>query len=132
MSTLATTAATSTRTPWTVHVLGLVTLLLAAVTSYGAVYFTFYFENPDPGAGSWVFVTVFLCLNLVAGTSALGLWRGRRLAWQVLLGYALLGIAWCAVKLVFWSEAESLVFGAANVLGLGLLAAPRTRAHASR
>ena len=137
MSTLArptasTTAPAASRTPWTVHVLSTVTLLLAAVTSYGAVYFTFYFEDPDPGLGSWVFVTAFFAINAVAATSAVGLWRGSRLAWQVLVGYGLLGIVWCAIKLVFWSEIESLVFGASNVIALALLAAPRTREHVSR
>jgi len=132
MSTLTAPVPTSTRAPWTVHVLGAVTMLLALVTSYGAIYFSFYFEDPDPGLGSWVFVVAFLTINVVAASSAVGLWRGRRLAWQVLVGYAVLGILWCIAKLVFWSETESLVFGAANVLGLAFLAAPPTRRHASR
>lgn len=132
MSTLTAPVPVSTRTPWTVHVLGTVTLLLALVTSYGAIYFSFFFEDPDPGPGSWAFVAGFLAINVVAATSAVGLWRGRRLAWQVLVGYGVLGILWCIAKLVFWSETESLVFGAANVLGLALLAAPATRRHASR
>jgi hypothetical protein len=38
----------------------------------------------------------------------------------------------CIAKLVFWAEVESLVFGAANVVGLALLLAPRTRAYVSR
>ena len=49
-------------------------------------------------------------------------------AWA-LLGYGVLGILWCIAKLVFWSEEESLVFGVANVLGLALLGARRTRDH---
>ena len=118
------------RTPWTVHVLGAVVMLLAAVTSYGAYYFTMVFENPDPGPGSFAFLVGFLAINLVAAASAIGLWRGRRLAWQVLVGYGVLGILWCIAKLVFWHEWESLVFGVANVLGLALLAAPSTRRHA--
>ena len=98
------------------------------VTSYGAIYFSFFFENPDPGPGSWAFVTVFLGINVLAATAAYGLLRGRRLGWQLLVAYGVLGILWCIAKLVFWSETESLVFGVANVLGLALLAAPRTRA----
>lgn len=53
----------------------------------GAIYFSFNFEDPNPGIGSWVFVTAFLAIDVVAA--------------------------------VFWSEEESLVFGAANVLGSG-------------
>ncbi|HEY0774986.1 MAG TPA: hypothetical protein VGD51_12935 [Nocardioidaceae bacterium] len=37
------------------------------------------------------------------------------------------GILWCIAKLVFWSEEESLVFGAANVLALWLMTARPTR-----
>ena len=118
------------RTPWTVHVLSTIVLALAAVTSYGAYYFTFVFEDPEPGPGSWAFLAGFLAINAVAAASAIGLWRGRRSAWQLLLGYGVLGIVWCIAKLVFWHEWESLVFGAANLLGLALLAAPRTRRHA--
>ena len=120
---------TSGRTPWTVHVLGAVTLLLCLVTSYGAIYFSFFFENPDPGLGSWVFVTAFLAINAGAAVSAVAMFRGSRAGWQVLLGYGALGIVWCGVKLVFWQETESLVFGASNVVMLLLLAAPRTRRY---
>ena len=131
MSTL-TAVPTSSRTPWTVHVVGILTLLLATVTSYGAIYFSFFFENPSPGLGSWVFVVVFLGMNAVAVASAIALWRGRRTGQQVLVAYGVVGILWCIAKLVFWSETESLVFGVANVLTLAMLLTPRTREYAVR
>ena len=133
MFTLTAPAAAPARVgaPWTVRVLAGVVLALAAVTSYGAIYFSFFFENPDPGLGSWLFAIGFLAINAVAATSAVGLLRGRGWAWQVLLGYGVLGILWCIAKLVFWAEIESLVFGAANIAGLALLYAPRTREHVS-
>ena len=121
------TAATP-RAPWQLRVLSVIVTLLALVTSYGAIYFSFYFEDPDPGLGSWVFVAAFLGINVLAAAAAYGLLRGRRLGWQLLVAYGVLGILWCIAKLVFWSETESLVFGAANVAGLALLTAPRTRA----
>lgn len=117
------------RAPWTVKVLAGVVFLLALVTSYGAIYFSFFFESPDPGLGAWAFVAGFLGINVLATTAAFGLLRGRRLGWQLLVTYGVLGILWCVAKLVFWAETESLVFGVANVLGLALLAAPRTRAY---
>ena len=117
------------RAPWTVKALAGVVFLLALVTSYGAIYFSFFFESPDPGLGSWAFVAAFLGINVLAATAAFGLLRGRRLGWQLLVTYGVLGILWCIAKLVFWAETESLVFGVANVLGLALLAAPRTRAY---
>ena len=126
---VAATAAPSDRAPWTVKVLSAIALLLALVTSYGAIYFTFFFEDPEPGVGSWAFVTTFFAINAVAAVSAVALLRGSRTGWQVLVGYGVLGILWCIAKLVFWQEIESLVFGVANVLGLVLLAVPRTRRY---
>lgn len=130
VSSTAAPSVAGRRAPWAVKVLSTVTVLLALVTSYGAVYFSFYFEDPDPGIGSWVFVTVFLAINVIATASAVGLVRGSRLAWQVLIGYGVLGILWCIAKLVFWQETEALVFGAANTAVLALLGARPTRRHA--
>ena len=59
----------------------------------------------------------------------MALLRGSRAGWRTLVGYGVVGLLWCAAKLVFWHEAESLVFGAANVLFMLLLAAPATRAR---
>lgn len=120
---------TARRAPWTVRVISAVVGLLSIVTSYGAIYFSFYFGDPDPGVGTWAFVTAFLAINVVAAVAAVGLHRGSSVAWKVLLGYGVAGILWCIAKLVFWSEEESLVFGAANILALWLLAARPTRAH---
>lgn len=120
---------TARRAPWTVRVISAVVGLLSIVTSYGAIYFSFYFGDPDPGVGTWAFVTAFLAINVVAAVAAVGLHRGSSVAWKVLLGYGVAGILWCIAKLVFWSEEESLVFGAANALVLWLMTARPTRAH---
>jgi hypothetical protein len=48
---------------------------------------------------------------------------------KALLAYGVAGILWCIAKLVFWSEEEALVFGAANVLALWLMTARSTRDH---
>jgi hypothetical protein len=130
VTSTAAPASTDRKAPWTVKVLSAVIVLLALVTSYGAIYFTFYFEDPDPGIGSWVFVTVFIAVNVLATVSAVALLRGSRTGWRVLVGYGVLGILWCIAKLVFWHETESLVFGAANIAALALLAARPTRRHA--
>jgi hypothetical protein len=117
------------RSPWTVRVVAAIVLLLAVVTSYGAIYFSFYFENPDVGLGNYVFAAVFLAINVTAATAAVGLVRGSLTGWRVLVGYGVLGIAWCIAKLVFWQEEEAMLFGAANVVYLVLLAARSTRQH---
>jgi hypothetical protein len=106
-----------------------ITALLTVVTSYGAVYFSFFFEDPEPGLGSWAFVTVFIAINITAATAAARLVRGNATARRVLVGYGVLGVLWCIAKLVFWSETEALVFGAANVLLLGLLFMPKVRSY---
>ena len=107
----------------------LITALLTVVTSYGAVYFSFFFEDPEPGLGSWVFVTVFIAINVCAAIAAAGLLRGHGTARWALVGYGVLGVIWCIAKLVFWSETEALVFGAANVLVLVLLFMPKVRSY---
>ena len=125
-------AETTARTPWQVRVLAALTALLVLVTSYGAIYFSFWFEDPDPGLGTWVFVTVFLAINVTAAVATVALVRRQRAGWRTLVAYGVIGILWCVAKLVFWQETEALVFGAANLACLGLLLAPRTRAHAAR
>jgi hypothetical protein len=119
----------SPRTPWQVRVLAGLVGLLALVTSYGAIYFSFYFEDPDPGLGSWVFVILFLAINVTSVAAVTALVRGSATGWRVLVAWGVLGILWCIAKLVFWQETESLVFGVLNIGCLSLLAARRTREH---
>ena len=123
---------TAGRTPWQVRTLAAVVTLLAVVTSYGAIYFSFWFEDPDPGLGSWVFVTVFIGINITAVVAVAALVRRSRTGWRLLLGYTVLGMLWCVAKLVFWHETESLVFGVLDLACLALLLAPRTRRHVGR
>jgi cation transport ATPase len=117
------------RTPWTVRVAAAIVLLLAVVTSYGAIYFSFYFQDPEVGLGSYAFVAAFLAINVTAAAAAASLLRGSSTGWRVLVGYGVLGIVWCIAKLVFWQEEEAMLFGAANVAYLVLLMARRTRQH---
>jgi hypothetical protein len=117
------------RPPVTLWVITVLTLLLALVSSYGSIYFSFYFENPDPGIGSWAFVAGFIAIAVTGAASAIAALRGSRTGWRVLVGYGVLGILWCIAKLMFWQEAEALVFGAVNLLILGMLFAPRTRRY---
>ena len=125
-------AARTTRSPWQVRLLAGIVILLALVTSYGAIYFSFYFEDPDPGLGSWAFVTGFIAINVAALVAVRALVRGSARSLRVLVGFTVLGMLWCVAKLVFWQETEALVFGALNVVCLALLVAPPTRRHAVR
>ena len=131
-STTATTVTTPgrpARAPWPVTALVTLVTLLALVTSYGSIYFTFYFGDPDPTLASGAFVALFFAISATAVLSAVALRGGSRAGWRLLVGYGVLGILWCIAKLVFWQETESLVFGVANVVVLVLLAATGTRRH---
>ncbi len=103
------------RLPTGVRVACVLTLLMAAVTSYGAYYFSFVFEDPQAGLGTYAFVTLFWAITLTASVAAVGLLRGSETARRVLVGYGWAEIAWTAAKLVFWQETEALVFGVVSV-----------------
>jgi hypothetical protein len=117
------------RSPWQVRTLAAIVTLLTLVTSYGAIYFSYFFEDPEPGLGTWVFVTVFLGINVTAAAAVRGLVHGRLVARQVLVGYTVLGMLWCVAKLVFWQETESLVFGVLDLVSRALRLPPRPPPH---
>jgi hypothetical protein len=115
------------RTPVPVLAAATIVVLLAAVTSYGAVYFTY----SRVSTVSLIFVTFFLGLKASAIIAAGGLLRGRWWSRRLLLGYALgWEVGFSAVKLIFWHERAALVFGAVALLVLvPLLLMPATRRH---
>ncbi len=123
--------ATRARAPIPVLAAATTVVLLAGVTSYGAVYFTFFYQHPQVSVGSLIFVTFFLALKVSAVAATAGLVRGRRMAWRLLLGYALVWeVGFSIVKLTFWHETPALVFGGVALLVLvPLLLAPSTRRH---
>ena len=122
----------SVRTLWQIRLVAVLTTLLVLVTSYGAIYFSFYFEDPDPGLGTWAFVTVFLAINVTAAVALAGVLRRSPRARTVLVGYGALGVLWSIAKLVFWQETEALVFGLVNLACIALLVAPSSRRHVGR
>lgn len=124
-------ASSTTRPPAAVWAAAVLTVLLALVTSYGAIYFTFYFEDPDAGAGSWVFVTTFIGIAIAGAASAVAMLRGSRTGRRVLLVYGVLGILWSIAKLVFWQETEAAIFGVVNVAIIGLILTRKARSHVS-
>jgi hypothetical protein len=105
--------------------------LLAAVTTYGAIYFSFFFENARVSAGIIVFVAAFLAVKATEVAAAAGMLRGSRVAWRLLLGLMVVfEVGFSTVKLVVWHETEALLFaGVALLLVTPLLLAPATRRH---
>ena len=116
-------AGVSTRRPVAITVAAVVTVLHALVTSYGAYYFSFVFEDPDVTAFSYGFVALFWAIAGTGAAAAVQAARGSERARRVLVGYCAAGILWTIAKLVFWSEEEALVFG---VVALGVLLAARS------
>jgi hypothetical protein len=118
----------SRRSPWTVKAAIAAVSLLALVSSYGAIYFSMFYADVDPGIGSYVFVTLFVAANITALVSATVLRTGSRRAWQVLLGWSGAAALFTLVKLVFFHESDAVVFGVVTAIVVTLLTAPRTRA----
>ena len=113
-----------TRRPVVITVAAVVTVLHALVTSYGAYYFSFVFEDPDVTAFSYGFVALFWAVAGTGAVAAVQTARGSERSRRVLVGYCTAGILWTIAKLVFWSEEEALVFG---VVALGVLLAACSR-----
>ena len=122
---------TLSRTPATVLAAAATTVLLAAVTSAGSIYLTFVYQHPQVTAGSLVFVTFFLAVKATAVIAAAGMVRGRRLAWQILLAYAVIWeLGFSIVNVIFFHEAPAALFGGVVlVVLLPLLLAPATRRY---
>ena len=122
---------TAARRPASVVAAAVVTVLHALVTSYGAYYFTFVFEDPEPTLFSYGFVALFWAIAGTGAVAAVRTAQGSESGRRVLVAYCAVGIVWTAAKLVFWSETEALVFGVL-ALGVGLVARSRAvRAHTS-
>ena len=119
------------RPPVTALVASALVTLLAAVTAYGAFYFSFVDGSPGVRPGYVVFVALYWAADAVALAAAVGLLRRRPAARRVLAGYAVAGILFSAVKLVFFHEPEALVFGAVGLTVLALVSSPSTRRYTS-
>ncbi len=105
--------------------------LLAAATAYGSFWFSFVDGSPGIRPGYVVFVALYWAADVVALAAAAGLLRRRPAARRVLVGYAVAGMLFTAVKIVAYHETEAVVFGVVGLLLLALLQAPATRRYAS-
>jgi hypothetical protein len=126
----------SSRAPWTLHLSAVPLALVAAVTVFGAVYFSTHPDpvRPDtaPPEGSWqalVFLVVLLSYAATALACVPALYRRSTRAWQVALGYLAAQVLFGATKYLGLGEDAALVFLVADLLiAVGLLA-PATRAY---
>jgi hypothetical protein len=128
---MTTQTVTRSRTPLTAITAAVLAGLLAAVTTYGAIYFSFFYQNARVSAGSIVFVAAFVTVKATEVAAAAGVLRGSRMAWRLLLGLMLVWeVGFSIVKLAVWHETEALLFaGIALLVVTPLLLAPATRRH---
>ena len=130
------TAASASRTPWTLHLAAVPLALMAAVTCVGAVYFGTHPDpvRPDsaPPAGSWqawVLIVVLLAYAVTALATVPGLYRRSRLAWGVGLGYLGAHLLFGALKFFGLGEDAALLFLAVDLVVAAGLLAPATRRY---
>ena len=128
---MTTQAITRSRAPLAARTAAALSVLLAAVTAGGAVYFSFFAPNAQAGSGTVVFITAFLAIKATEVAAAAGVLRGSRLAWQILVGLMVVWeVGFSIVKLVVWHETEALLFaGVALLVVTPLLLARATRRH---
>lgn len=121
---------TRARTPFTVWAAAALTVAIALVTSYGAAYFSLFWEQAPPRSpATWSFAVAFVAIAAVGVAAAVAVVRGSNTARKVLVGYAVFGILFTAAKLIWWQETEALVFGALDVVLIALAMARPTRNH---
>jgi hypothetical protein len=135
MSSTRTTAVKNTvsdrrHRPATVWVATVLTYALAAVTSYGATYFTLFWEGaPQRSVGTVLFVVAFIAVAVTGVAAATNVFKGSNTARKVLIGYALFGICFTVAKLIWWQETEATVFGAADVALIALAMSRSVRSY---
>lgn len=124
--------ATVTR-PVGVTIALVLTPVIAAVTSGGAVYFSLLWSQAPP-VTVWtvLFAVAFVAIAIGGVIAAIALARGSEHGRLGLIAYAGFGILFTLAKLVWWQETEATVFGALDVALLLLVSGRRVRDWTAR
>lgn len=126
MTTLPTDT-TNTR-PVAVTAVLVLTSLVAAVTSGGAIYFSlFWSEAPAVNAWTVLFAVAFVAVAVAGVLAAWALVHGSERGRLGVIGYAAFGILFTLAKLIWWQETEAVLFGALDVALLLLVSGRRVR-----
>lgn len=115
------------RRPGTVIAAAVLTIAIVTLSSFGATYFGLFAPGSSLSTAALLFVAGYLAVNVTALAGAVGLLRGQRSGWGILVGYVIFGVLFTLVKLIVFSETEATVFGVADLVLLALVAAPATR-----
>lgn len=127
--TSSTGAPSSVRAPLPVRFAAGLLVLLAAVSSFGVVMFSFFWGDSGLGAGA-VFAAVALTAAVTAVAAVPSLLRGQPAGWAVTTGWATAYTYWSVYKVFAEGEFQSAGFLVAAIVLLTLLLTPRARSHA--
>lgn len=118
----ATTA--SRRPPATVIVASVLTILLASVGTYGALYFS-GLDGYDPVDAT--FLSMYVYLSAIGIVSVIAQLRGSAVGQAGVIVWGLFMALFTLVKLVTIQETEAISFGVVALIVVALELAPRTR-----
>ena len=122
---LSSAAATATRRPpATAIVASVLTILLASVGSYGAIYFS---GLDGYGPVDATFLSMYCYLSLIGIVSVIAQWRGSALGQAGMIIWAIFMALFTLVKLVTIQETEAISFGVVALIVVALELAPPTR-----
>lgn len=116
--------AAAVRPPATVIVAAVLTVLLAAVGTYGAVYFS-GLDGYDPIDAT--FLSVYGYFSLVGAAAAITQVRGSRIGRAGVIMWSVWMVVFTLVKIVTIMETEAIPFGVVALVVLALTLAPPTR-----
>lgn len=120
----------SRRPPATVIIAAVLTILVAAVGTYGAVYFSLLDGYDDVDAP---FISMYAYLSLIGIVSAIAQLRGSAIGQAGTIAWGTYGVLFTLVKLVTIQEMEAIGFGVIALIVVVLsLAGPTRRFIRSR
>ncbi|HEY9498449.1 MAG TPA: hypothetical protein VIQ78_05455 [Terrimesophilobacter sp.] len=112
------------RPPATAIVATVLTVLLASVGSYGAIYFS-GLDGYDPVDAT--FLSMYCYLSLIGIASVIAQWRGSAVGQAGTIAWGLFMALFTLVKLVTIQETEAIAFGVIALVVVALELAPPTR-----
>lgn len=120
----ADTRATSVRRPATVIIATVLTILLASVGTYGAVFFS-GLDGYDPVDAT--FLSMYGYLSLIGVVAVIAQLRGSATGRAGVIVWAIFMALFTVVKLVTIQETEAISFGVVALIVVGLELTPPTR-----
>jgi hypothetical protein len=119
------------RPPVTAVAAAALQLLYSVVTTVAVFYFSLVDAAKPPLAAGLGFVALYWSANAIGIAGSIGLLRGRELGRRVLIGYGVYGILFSLAKIFIWHESAAFLFGALDLVLIGLAAAPASRRYTS-